>query len=240
MKKILTFVLLMVFAITAAAVHADMDYSAQIDLIAANSDLWKQDVEYFQWGYTVTDLDHNDRLEIISCSVQGTGFYSYIKAYEVNEAGTGLTDIMEKMGIRTDSAPDIMVSRIPVYFDKEANRYYYIFDDMIRNGMAEYYENKRAVSLSDSVWEETMLANKTTIYTDPEHSTVTCQDADGNTISQAQLETIAETVYAHREAGEVWFKWFSTTVEDFAAVTAPQLIENLKSAIESSCPVDAQ
>lgn len=239
MKKFYIFALLLVLMII-SSVQAQTGFDEQINLIAANSDLWKQDVEFGAWGYIVTDLDKNDRLEIISCSVQGTGFYSYIKAYEVNKDGTGLNDLMEKLENRTDSAPDIMVSSVPVYFDKEDNRYYYIFDDMIRNGMAEYYENKRAVSIVDGLWEEIMLATKDTVYTDADHAEITCTDSNGNGISEAQYAEIAEHVYGNLETGKICFNWIMTENAEFAALQSSELINNLKSAADSTCSVYAQ
>ena len=235
MKKFRLFLIVFILMISAAAVQAQMSFDEQIALIAANADQWKQDVEYFPWGYVVTDLDHNGRLEIISSSVQGTGFYSYNLAFEVNEAGNALTDLLASLSERTDSAPDIMVSKVPFYFDKEANRYYYIFDDMIRNGMAEYYENKRAISIIDSKWEEIPLANKSTIYTDADHSVTTCSDTNGNNISEAQYDAIAQTVYGNLEAGELCLNWIMTDNEDFAKTTPAQLTDKLKTAANSQC-----
>lgn len=239
MKKFYIFALLFVLMIF-SSVQGQTGFDEQINLIAANSELWKQDVEFGLWGYVVTDLDENNRLEIISCSVQGSGFYSYIKAYEVNKDGTGLNDLMEKLANRTDSAPDIMVTSVPVFFDKEANRYYYIFDDMIRNGMAEYYENKRAVSIVDGLWEEIMLATKDTIYTDADHAKITCTDSNGNGISEAQYAEIAEHVYENLETGKICFNWIMTENEEFAALPASELINNLKSAADSACNAYAQ
>lgn len=234
MKKFYILVLLFVIMIS-TAVQAETSFDEQINLIASNADLWKQDVEYGVWGYVITDLDHNGQLEILSCSVQGTGFYSYIKAYEVNKDGTELNDLMKELTYRTDSSPDIMVSSVPVYFDKESNRYYYIFDDMIRSGMAEYYENKRAVSVVDDLWKEIMLADKATIYTDADHAKVTCSDGNGNEISEARYAEIADIVFSNLESGEACFNWTTTDNDEFSSLSVPQLIENLKSAAQDQC-----
>ena len=234
-NKVYIFALMFVLLLSFAAAQAEPGYNGQIELIAANSDLWKQDVEYNTWGYVITDLDQNNRLEILSCSVQGTGFYSYIKAYEVNEDGTSLKNLMEKLEERTDSSPDIMVTSVPVYSDTKTGRLFYIFDDMIRNGMAEYYENKRAVTLNDGLWEETPLAHKTTIYTDADHAEITYTDGSGNTISETQYASIADIVFAGMEPGKACLNWITTDNEDFAALSNAQLIENLNSSAQSTC-----
>ena len=228
MKKMffLLFVFLTVFVVLPITAAPETD--AQIDLIAANSSLWKQDVEFGNWGYTVTDLDHNGRLEIISASVQGTGFYTYILAYEVSADGTGLTELIGPEFKTGNSAPDIMVSEVPVFYDKKDGRYYYIFDDMIRNGMAEYYENKRAVSIFDGAWTETYMAYKTTLYTDAEHYSMDCRDANNNTITESQYNSIAETVYANLEQGKAEFNWIITDNDEFSTLSTAQIAEKLR------------
>ncbi len=228
MKRILFFMIIVMVLCTTAAVCAAPEIDSQIELIAQNKDLWKQDIEFGTWGYTITDLDHNGRLEIISASVQGTGFYTYIVAYEVNAEGNGLTELYGPEKMNYDSAPDIMVSTVPVFHDEKENRYYYILDDMIRNGMAEYYENKRAVSIVDGTWQETPLAYKTTIYTDAEHYTINCTDANQNPISEAQFSSIAESVFSGLEKGEAEFNWIMTDSESFNALTPSQIAESLK------------
>ena len=111
---------------------------------------------------------------------------------------------------------------------------------MIRNGMAEYYENKRAVSIVDGLWEEIMLATKDTVYTDADHAEITCTDSNGNGISEAQYAEIAEHVYGNLETGKICFNWIMTENAEFAALQSSELINNLKSAADSTCSVYAQ
>ena len=106
MRKFMFFFVLMMFICLSGAASALPGYNDQINLIADNADNWKQDVPSGVWGYSVTDLDQNGRLEIIAASVQGTGFYTYLDIYEVNEEGTGLTKIVDSDDYDTDSAPD--------------------------------------------------------------------------------------------------------------------------------------
>lgn len=228
MKRILLLMLLMTLLCTATAVCAAPETDRQIELIAQYKDLWKQDIEFGTWGYTITDLDHNGRLEVISASVQGTGFYTYILAYEVNAEGNGMTELYGPENLNYDSAPDIMVSTVPVFHDKRENLYYYIFDDMIRSSMSEYYENKRTVSIVEGTWQETPLAYKTTIYTDAEHYSISCTDANQNPISEAQFSSIAESIFSGLEKGEAEFKWIMTDSESFNTLNQNQLIESLK------------
>ncbi|MBR6089789.1 MAG: hypothetical protein IKP86_07640 [Anaerolineaceae bacterium] len=235
MKKYVLITLLLAILVISGSAMAFPGYYEQLDLIAAHTDQWRQGVDYGTWGYIVTDLDQNGRLEIISASVQGTGFYTYLTVFEVNEAGNGLNELAGPSDNRTDSAPDVMVSRVPVWYDRENNRYYYIFDDMIRNGMAEYYENKRSVSIVDGKWIETMLAVKSTLYQDEEHYTTSCQDGSGNPINESQYNNIAQSVYGGLESSEACFNWQMTDNDTFAALTGAQLTDSLKAAADAAC-----
>ena len=61
----------------------------QIDVIMNNIDTWNLSTDediYAPYGYAITDLDQNGRLEIIASSCQGTGIYTYSNYYEVNES----------------------------------------------------------------------------------------------------------------------------------------------------------
>jgi len=234
MKKNVAAAVILLVLLTALTVFAAPGTDEQISLIAANADLWKQDNEYESWGYIVTDLDQNGRLEIISCSVQGSGFYSYVKAFEVREDGSGLTEIRGLGADRTDSLPDIWTGSVPFYFDRETGVYYYIFNDMIRNGMAEYYENKRAVSITDGTWQEIQLASKVTLYSDPEHFTITRTGSQGEAISEAQYESIAETVFKGLGAGEIRFNWITTDTREFGQLSLQQLTDSLKEAADDT------
>ncbi len=237
-KESYFFVFVLVFCLT-AAVSADQNFDQQLGLIADHADLWKQEFDYIHWGYTVTDLDHNGRLEIISASLQGTGMYTYIQMFEVNEDGTGLEEVRQDRPAE-DSAPDIMVDRVPVYHDPDSGADYYIFMDMIRNGFAELYENTRAVRLEDGVWKEEMLALKSTVYSDEEHFTETLTDADGNAITQEQYESIAENRFPAFERGEYCFVWNMTSVEDFNGLSGDALVESLSRCAVPVCPPVAE
>ena len=107
MKRLLTLLFAFIL-LTATAVQADPDLSAQLDLIAAGADTWKHDIDFGQWGYTAADLDGNGRTEIIAATLQGTGLYTYFNIYEVSEDGLSLTEVTQDRPVY-DSAPDIMM-----------------------------------------------------------------------------------------------------------------------------------
>lgn len=96
--------------------------------------------------YTVTDLDQNGRLElIISSGMQGTGLFTYSQIYEINEDGTKL-----KKCIKNDEFMDDIVDGIDrAYYDKKSDTYYYVTEDITRNGGIESGIGVNALSLND-------------------------------------------------------------------------------------------
>ncbi|MDO5424192.1 MAG: hypothetical protein Q4F41_10735 [Eubacteriales bacterium] len=189
----------------------------QLQLIAENIDLWiDQETYSAAWQYAVTDLDQNERLEVIASSMQGTGLFTYSTYFEVNETFDGLKAV-ERSLAEGESEADILVQTVPVYYDAATGLYSYVYEDLIRNGYAENYENKWALTLSDGQLQETTLAFCSTIYQD-ETPTITYQNADGEEISEEAYEAIADTVFADLEKKTASFTWLSP--EDSSEWTA--------------------
>ena len=234
-KSIVLWICVILFCLSAAPAIGAPGYYEQLDLIAENASLWKQTEVFGLWGYAVTDLDQNGRLEIISASVQGTGFYTLILIYEVNEAGNGLTEIRQARE-EFASSPDIIVDSVPVYFDPESGVYYYIFDDMIRNGYAEVYENKRAVFLKDGVWNEIPLASKATLYTDAEHYSISFTDPGGAPISGDQYNSAADAMFGTLEKTDFCFGWNMTEPDNFALLDRESIAGTLRDSSSPVCP----
>ena len=237
MKIYKNIIFLLVFLCSlSTAVCAAPEVSEQLDLIADHADIWSLSYDFnLPWGYTVTDLDHNGRYEIISASVQGTGFYTDIKIFEVSEDGTSLNEV-EQERPDYDSAPDIMTDRVKVFHDADAGRFYYIFTDMIRNGYAEFYENKRAVRLEDGVWKETALAYKSVLFSDPEHSTESYKDASGAEITEEAYLTAEDDYFKNIQPEEFCPGWQMTDTETFPGITREALRASLEASASPECP----
>lgn len=192
-------------------------YEKQLDLILACRGQWEDSCAYGDsapYYYAVTDLNQNGRLEILSSVVQGTGYYSYNSFLEVKEDLTGLQDYRYEERREGDSQADIIGAFAPVYYEEEADTYYYIFDDYIKNGMAERYYNRRSLALTDGVVREQPLAYRSVIYhggdidSEPE---VTAKDANQQAISQEEYRQIGDQAYGGLEKGLAKFLWFSLT-----------------------------
>ncbi len=235
-RNVFFFFLLLALCGTAVVVSAAPGYHEQLALIADHADVWKQDDEFVPlWGYIVTDLDQNGRLEIISASLQGTGMYTYMNVFEVSEDGNSLNEVVQDRP-EYDSAPDVMTDKVKGYYEEQADRYYYIFIDMIRNGYAEYYENKRAVYLEDGIWKEIPLAYKTVLYSDPDHFTETFEDAERSTISEEDYDNADGLHFADIKPAEVCLNWQMTERDDFNALDRDSLLASLDASASPVCP----
>lgn len=202
------------------------DIPNQLQIIVDNKSLWFGDVDGERYGYAITDLNHNGRIEIISSSTQGTGIYSYSKYWEVNESFDGLVQYSSTVE-EYDSEADIIKESVPVYYDSDQNRYYYIFDDLIKNGAAEYCENKRGLYFEQEQVFEVFLAYKTTIYVNSS-PTITYEDADEHMISEEEYNNIADQVFAGMEKKQANMKWLLNETSDINGLSDEELLRMLE------------
>ena len=217
---------------TSAPVSAKETVESQLHLIAEHSSMWLNDADPESYGFAVTDLDHNGRLEIIFSTCQGTGIYSYNQMWEVNEDFNAIA-LCETETVEGDSQADIMVQSVLAFYDSGSNVYSYVFDDLAKNGAAEYYENKRAISLQKGKLLETPLAYKSTIYSDASSRTVTCTDAEGKEITQEEYENIADMVFSNYEKREISLGWVTNAQGALKDMSAEELYTALKGSYDS-------
>ncbi len=177
---------------------------------------WRVLEETEGWCYAVTDLDGNGRLEILSSETHhGTGNFTTLRAWEVGEDGTSLNPITEdgeygsgvvmSSGYVSDENPS--AEAVVSYTDGSVT--YYIQDDMNKDGYAHYYERKLAVFLKDGKLRALTLATMQTDYEEDGKATVTCQDADGQTISQDDYDTAGERHFAGIPRKNAAFGWLT-------------------------------
>ena len=92
---------------TPAPTPTPMPDSDQRALIERSRNVWEPNLEYETWFSAITDLDANGRLEILLASLQGTGLYTWVNVWEVNENYTGLTLCEDNTG-EGEAWPDII------------------------------------------------------------------------------------------------------------------------------------
>ena len=205
----------------------------QIDVIMNNIDTWNLSTDediYAPYGYAITDLDQNGRLEIIASSCQGTGIYTYSNYYEVNESLNGLNKI-ERNVEEGSSEADIMLPTVKVFIDKASNEYHYIFDDLVKVGAAEYYENKQDIVLKNGRLYEKTIAYRNTVYTDS-NPNVTLKDANNKEITAEDYALIENKLFSNLELKFANIEWVSTADVDFSSASDDELKNKLIESYE--------
>ena len=183
----------------------------QLNVILNNKNLWYKDTEFEKYSYAVTDLDQNGRMEIISSICQGTGIYTYTTIYEVSENGDGL-NLCESNLEEYDSEADIIKNSWEVFYDNTNKKYHYIFDDLTKNGAAEYYESKRDFCLSNGKISESYLVRKNTIYQNGSPK-ITYTDLNNNSINEEKYNSFADEFFNNYEKMLVNIEWLSNYTE---------------------------
>ena len=117
------------------------DYQAQLALIANACGTWVKSDSFDRYGYSVTDLDQNGRLEVIATVCAGSGMFSYTDIWEVNEGCDGLS-LCDGSAFGDNSQPDLVSTQeTTAYYvphdGADYGTYHYVFTDYIRDGAAD-------------------------------------------------------------------------------------------------------
>lgn len=161
----------------------------QTALIAANYPLWVKSDPVVPYSFTVMDLDHNGRLEVISSVCMGTGFFSTNEIWEVNEMYDGLVLCTGRQD-ENESCSDLTTG--PWTVIEKDGAYYYIVTDFIRNGYAFNAEDLRLMQLVDGQIVETLLAYRTTEVDGDYNETTQYFAADDTPITAEEYQAIHE------------------------------------------------
>ena len=192
-------------------------------ILEENRSLWTFDEEYYSpdWYYAFTDLDHNGLLEVISASTQGSGIFTYARFYEVLPDGSGVRNLyhadMEFEG--PDDWPEIVLDSIPCYYDRAADRYYYVCENYVRDGAAHGMTILAALCLKDGVAEWETLAVKDVQRTE-DGEQISCTDAAGDPIPEQDFDSAAERRFAGMEQSELRPEWVAVTSAEPAEAEA--------------------
>lgn len=199
----------------------------QIQVIADQVSVWKGEEEVLNYGYAVTDLDHNGRLELIASTCIGTGIYTYSSFYEVNENGDGL-DVCEYPGAEGGSEADIMEDNsVRVYYDIDSNTYYYIFNDIIRYGVAEIHKNMRAIYLESGSISEKFISSSELMYIEDDIDGK-YYDAEGNHVSEEEYDVLIDKVFEDLEEKQATIQWESYRAEELLSMKDKDLYDMLE------------
>lgn len=179
----------------------------QIQVIAEQIGVWKGEEKDIYYGYAVTDLDQNGRLEIIASTCQGSGIFTYSSFYIVNENGDGLV-VYEYPGANEESEADIMEDSVDVYYDSDENIYYYTFSDYIRCGSAEMHNNLRAIFLQNKKVNEFFISSSELRFTE-DNMVEKYYDAEGNLVSEEVYYTLENQAFEDLKEKQATIHWES-------------------------------
>lgn len=190
------------------------DPQAQLRLLLDNVDTWRvaNDLEAEPYYYTVTDLDHNGRLEIIGASIQGTGIYTYGVLYEVSVDFASVqecaTPCMEDGG----DLPELIINSTPAAYNEADKTFDYLFTNDTRNGAAEHYQSIVAVRLQNGALSCTTLANSYDHYIDEgieEHEYAVLSGDVRLPATASDYAAVTSNYLAERIGFTAQFEWFS-------------------------------
>ena len=192
-------------------INADT-FERQLKVILDNISMWSlsgEGKEYDTYGYAITDLNGNGRLEIVTSHCNGTGLYSHNKYYEVNENLNGLVEV--STNLKSEEIETYIMDGVSkVFYDKMKNEYHYVFTNVTRNSYAEYLESKYELVMNGENINQTLLASKRTIYKgDGGTGETVIKSADGEDLMEEQYERYEYLHYAGYEYKLAYLEWIS-------------------------------
>lgn len=193
-----------------AAVPSAMSPEEQIQRLFSNSSLWKQEEfnEYDPYYYTVTDLDHNGRVEILAAITQGTGIFTSGKVYEMAEGYQGIQDLTIDFDEET-MLPEIIVAFADGCYDPSTDTYYYLFENVTRAGAAEHGLSKEILSIKDGKFSVIPLAWSYHEYDAETMKEYAEYSSPTGTITEAEFSRVFADFASDMERMRTAFDWFT-------------------------------
>ena len=200
---------------TAKAAETALTAEEQRRILEDNRSLWTFDQEDYSpdWYYAFTDLDHNGLLEVLAASTQGSGMFTYAHFYEVLPDGSGIKNLYhaDEEVEGPDDWPEVVMESIPCYYDSASDCYYYVCTNTTRDGAAHSISQTAALSLKDGVAEWEYLACMDIRMTDSGEEKTSYEDAEGNSITEEDYNSIVEKRFAGMEQSEFKPEWTAVT-----------------------------
>ena len=185
------------------------DFSEQLQTIANHVSLWNLDNNPYsslRKSYAVTDLDHNGRLEVISVTYGGTGYFEAFTVYEINQTRDGLELCFDNISDDSLPQPDVMVDSLTTY--ENDGIYCYPFTDFLRSGAWERYYSTQCLVLQDGQVKIRQIATRAEItpMSNPDQTLLKYYDAEGNQIEEEEYNQLMGDFSG--EGGRTGFRWF--------------------------------
>ena len=210
MKKAIAFALTLVLLLSlyatgfAAPLRASaQDAEAQINLIFQNFSACRQDDTNGVWFYTVTDLDHNGRLELLASAIQNNSLEPATMVWEMNADRSALQPCKRNTA-GNEVFANILSDSAETYYDKDKDAWFYIIDDYYPVSGSEAYVLKNAVLLKDGTMDYGSLA-----YEYITSSGSSFMDTENKSLSAEEFNAIEDTVFQGSQKSGTYFEWFS-------------------------------
>ena len=183
-----------------------VDLEAQLQVFADHRSEW--DINRTEslpaTSFTMADINNNGRLEVIVSGTTGTGIYSETYVFEVNEDATGLN----RYSITDGTSPDIARMDSTEVYLVEGN-----YKISCTNATAHGWESadfeKQSLSLNDTgiIIETLGIGHRRTVINGDDE--LEYFDSDHNPISEAEFDSLYDSVYAGCPKGEMKFIWIT-------------------------------
>lgn len=183
------------------------DEDRQLGLITSGFSGFKQLDGETAWYYTVTDLDHNGRLELIAASQHPQSRATNLHVWEVSAERSALAECSLAKDPE-ESFPDILTDAADTYFSASAGTWHYLFYDHVVLSDTEVCTVKTAVTLKDGTICYDAYAVEHTVVTG-ESREVTHTDADGAAITPEQYNAAGHDALAGTARSSTNFEWLT-------------------------------
>ncbi|MBQ7775261.1 MAG: M56 family metallopeptidase [Lachnospiraceae bacterium] len=205
----------------------EKNLNKQLSLIASQKESWMMKTAYDleNYGFAVTDLDNNGRLEIISSQMHGRGQVSDNKIFEVSD------DYEELIRVKTnyaegESQPDILADTITAYRDETGIHYIaYDYNNEVEKGTYESYQSLQFVN---GQLTGRLLGRKSTEFQQGKGLVTTYYDGEGRTITEEEYHQMVEKTFHNAYQFQVNMGW--QDVAEFDEVSE----QDLKKALQAS------
>lgn len=170
---------------TAAPVEAKAEenpISAQIIDLFNDICMLKTNPEFGKYWYCITDLDHNDRLEVTGAVTEGSGGFTSALMYEIGEDLKTLQQV--DLGLAEgEFLPEIIKSQVETYHVEADDSWHYIFFDSTAVGAGEHFQTMYSLCLRNAVLEKTVLGYMDIVFDEEQHTSYVFTDASGKELA---------------------------------------------------------
>ncbi|MCM1180338.1 MAG: hypothetical protein NC347_08795 [Clostridium sp.] len=195
----------------------------QICIFAENVDEWIDTYKYSAYPFyvTVTDLNKDGKLELITATIDGTAKYSHNNYYVVKRGKGELIQLQTNIR-QGQSSADIIYNimyeenekeNVPVYYDVRNNMYYSIHKDYIASPEGQVQSIVGLTLNGDMIQEERIVY---AYYEHDEKLKASYWNYEGEKLSAENYKVVVGNPYPDLERMEMTWKWRKVTWEEIS------------------------